>query len=239
MMGLGLTALIIIARPRTSLLERLQDQRIRFLLCLLAAMAAQLALVLKHYAIHYFVPSLALSTMLACFIIFEATSSSARSRAGRLFAHGIVVAYLTLVAHLAWAHLTYERALAAQKLSRDTVLEDIAAFRAAHANAIWIGTFRVPSPDFAIAFGLGYTQPRIATAFEKAANRPIISLNRWNNRFHHAAGWEEAPYISHLVKSGREIILHLPRDYDRKSIELTVTPLAEFGDGSTAYRVDP
>ena len=50
--------LAIITRPGTSLVERLQDQRIRFLLCLLAAMAVQLALVLKYLELHYFIPNL-------------------------------------------------------------------------------------------------------------------------------------------------------------------------------------
>ena len=64
-----------------------------------------------------------------------------------------------------------------------------------------------------------------------------------------AAGFEEAAYIRDLVKSGEEIILHLPRDYNQhtefisRDLEgiagLTLTPLAEFGDGSTAYRVEP
>jgi hypothetical protein len=250
MMGLALIALlVIITRPGTSLVERFQDQRIRFLLCLLAAMAVQLALVLKHFELHYFIPNLTLSTMLACFIVFEATSPRARSRAGRTFARGGIIAYLVLVAHLAWAQVTYERALADQKLWRERLMEDIAAFRAAHANAIWIGTYPVPGPDAAIAFGMSYSQPRVATAFEQAAGRPIIYYHRWANRFQTATRFEEAAYISDLVKSGQEIILHLPRDYDyhtefisrdMKGIAgLTITPLAEFGDGSTAYRVEP
>ena len=119
------------------------------------------------------------------------------------------------------------------------MLEEIAAFRAAHANAIWIGAYPAPSPDFAIAFGMGYSPQRVATTFEQAAGRPIMSLDRWNNDFYHAAGREDASYIRYLIRSGKVIILHVPGDYDAESIGLSLTPLAQFGDGSTAYRVEP
>ena len=54
--------------------------------------------------------------MLACFIVFEATSPRARSRAGRNFARAGIIAYLVLVAYPAWVQLSYERVLATEKL---------------------------------------------------------------------------------------------------------------------------
>lgn len=172
---------------------------------------AQLAVVLKHYGIHYFIHVLPVATMGLIWVLWTLSSSHWLPFITRKIPALGAIACSFLAGWMALDTLEMWRSA---KTNRD--LEQVALMEEMrqHRDAVIIAAYRSSLSSYAILFGLSFTRG----AHRDAAGRVltnVLSYNRWNKKFHSPVkGWLQHRDVNRLIQNGRTVILVTPKDLD-------------------------
>lgn len=164
-----------------------------------AVVLLQFALVLKHYGTHYMVPALPVSLVGAIWLIWAARVDFAKSILWRnipvfLVCVGLVVgAYSTLNMMTALAN---SRALISEEYKKIRIALDL------YPGALIICSYRCGLPQYAIAFGVGYTDGKL-----KQRARPFLdNFARLEDSIYLPNSDYSADKINELISHGKSVL---------------------------------
>jgi hypothetical protein len=191
--------------------------------------ALELMMVLKHFGVHYAMPIVILTGLvlvLATAVFVDLKGPSAVS-----FLSCVLVCMLVVSS---WYYVSAFARLRLASQSRAVDMRGVNAAVAQYNRPIVIGSYRVPHLGYAFQFGLGYVAPPFAAKLSGSGDR--LSYNIWNGKFSRPGiAWEDATYIDSLMRSGRPVLLILPRDVDIPA--LITERLFETSEGNRVLRV--
>lgn len=185
----------------------------------------QVLICIKHFALHYVIPSLALAPMALGWAVLHGLSRLQPDLRALLRSSALALVLLFAANDIS----TSMKVLDFAGRARDA---DIALLRQtidAHPNALLIGCYRARDPEFAIQFGIGYTSDDYAAELGTIRG-DAFSYNRFNDRLYHYGDWLELSYLNELISQGREVLMILPNDIDLPKVRaelLVKTPNRE------------
>ncbi len=188
---------------------------------LFAILAIQVALVLKHFRVHYILPSFVISSVILIrpLRLLEARFARPARVLATIAAAGIIVFAVVQ---------GYEniKMFSVAKKVRDSQLATLQQTLDANHDAMVIASYPAMDSLYALEFGLQSANLKFAmlTAGKKAES---LSYNRWAERLQRLDGTLlEVSYLNKLIAQGRKILMILPPDVKIPTLEAEV--LAEI-----------
>ena len=180
---------------------------------LLVVLLSQLLMVLKHFGIHYILPSLVISPVVLVWALRRSLGTG----------HRLEASIATLGISLLLV-VSGERSLVClnnlQQAShdRDIDLGRMNGVLAAYPDATVIGAYRARNEAYAEQFGIGYVASKFQSQLAVGL-REHISYNRWNGMlFRPSVGWVPLSYLNTIIGQGRVVLFVVPIDVQLPSV---------------------
>jgi len=200
---------IPIARDGAKKLTIPYPKVITLLRSVLLTCAIQLAMVLKHFGIHYAVPLVILCSpaIFAPAIVIHFSK--------RIWRVNAILSILLIVLGAVTFPRLYSTLIDVKRQSDRTQaeLKLIAEAVGRFDQAVVIGAYRVRDQSYALSFAIGFVSAPFARKLGTSPGGPYLSYNRWTEMlFDPAHGWREVEYIGTLLRAGKTVLLLLPVD---------------------------
>ena len=212
-------ALVCLARHgKLSLTQRPQLPYRTVSAVFLLAIIGQTAMVLKHFGIHYFIPTLPVALVGLSYLLWVVADCNRFRPIGRMLpALGLAV----LIGHGSFLAVTNLEKFRAWRQASNLEHADISYELAKHPNAIVISTYRVWTQSFANMFGLIWTRKAHKETAQEILS-DVFYYNKWRKKFADpvTGKWVEPSYINSLIATDKPVLLLAPKDLDRSDFSL-------------------
>lgn len=216
--ALALAFVCLAPRGKLSLTQRPQLPYRTVSAVFLLAIIGQTAMVLKHFGIHYFIPTLPVALVGLSYLLWVVADCNRFRPIGRMLpALGLAV----LIGHGSFLAVTNLEKFRAWRQASNLEHADISYELAKHPNAIVISTYRVWTQSFATMFGLTWTRKAHKETAQEILS-DVFYYNKWRKKFADpvTGNWVEPSYINSLIATDKPVLLLAPKNLDRSDFSL-------------------
>lgn len=210
-----LAILICVFRTESENVRGMRRREIWVSVILLTTITAQLAMVLKHFGLHYILPSFAISSTLLVRTLRLLELQISRRFAGAVT--NLAVAALTVV--VVQQTYTNFRNLSSAGHERNSRLASMQQVLDANSDALVLSAYRAHNQNYAIQFALGWVNGAFARRLMKDDFQKF-SYNRWNHLVMQVGvGMFKLDTLNELIGKGLKVLLILPEDVQNPALE--------------------